>query len=122
MKRASFCWFAAIALLGSLLGCSGDSEDSEALQLTGIQSGEVASAKVDQRIEVTLQTIGAGEYGTPTITSTAVTFEQVSFVEPPNPAGPRQRFRFQARDPGEATIVIPHSSQRSEFSITLVVE
>jgi hypothetical protein len=110
---------AAIALLGSLSGCS---EDSETLELAGSQSGEVVSAKVDQRIEVTLQSVGPGIYGTPRITSAAVTFEHVSFVEPPNPAGPRQRFRFQARNPGQAAIDIPHSAQGSEFSITVFVE
>jgi hypothetical protein len=90
--------------------------------LTATQSGDVISATVDQNIEVTLRTIGPGEYGSPTLWSSVVTFEEMSYVQPPDPGGPKQLFRFKARSAGQCAIVIPHSPEGPEFSVVVVVE
>lgn len=115
-------WSRALALCGYIVGCAGDPGDANALQISQSQSGETTRVTIDQAIDVTLQAVGPGEYGTPTSTSSAVSFEEVEVVLPPAPAGLKQRFRFQARSAGEATIRIPRLPEGADFSLVVVVE
>ena len=71
---------------------------------------------------VTLQTIGPGEYGSPpTVSSEAVHFLDVSQVIPIVPAGPTQRFRFDATTRGKAIIVFQHTGNKRTVEDTVDV-
>jgi len=61
------------------------------------------------KIDITLQTIGPGQYETPTVSSGSVRFLGESTAGTPNPAGPRQLFRFEAMTVGRAEITIEHT-------------
>jgi hypothetical protein len=81
------------------------------LYLHGGNNGQRVTARVGQAIQLTLQTIGPGHYGTPKISSAAIEFEGAAFAKEQNPGGPRQVYRFRARSQGEARINIPHVVQ-----------
>jgi len=71
---------------------------------------------------VTLQTIGPGEYGSPpTVSSGAVDFLDVSLVSPYVPAGPTQRFRFDATTRGKGIIVFQHTGNNPTVEDTVDV-
>jgi hypothetical protein len=70
------------------------------------------SIEAGRELELTLQTVGPGEYGSPpALSSNAVRFLEVQLVTPAVPAGPTQRFRFAAVRPGQAVIVFHHTEQ-----------
>jgi hypothetical protein len=81
------------------------------LYLHGGNNGQQVTARVGQAIQITLQTIGPGQYGSPKISSAAIQFEGAAFAKEQNPGGPRQIYRFRARSEGEAQINIPHDVQ-----------
>lgn len=67
-----------------------------------------------QRLEITLQSIGPGEYlSPPTIASASgqsiLRFVDVALACPCPPAGLTQRFRFEGGEPGVATVAFQHS-------------
>ena len=75
---------------------------------------------VGQRIWLSLQTIGPGQYGEPTVSSQAVRFLDARYSSgPPNPGGPVQFYRFLTETPGRAEIHIPHSAGNEAFDLTL---
>jgi hypothetical protein len=90
------------------------------LQLDGRNHGQSIATSVGRRIDVSLQTIGPGQYGEPRVTSSAVRFIGIAPTGPPNPGGPRQLFHFEAIAPGSAVIDIPHS-RGTVFSVTINV-
>jgi len=64
-----------------------------------------------QELDITLSTVGPGQYDSlPVISSLALRFVDMSFVGPNTPAGPNQRFRFNAVSSGRATIFFNHSN------------
>jgi hypothetical protein len=74
------------------------------------------------QFSVTLQTIGPGEYGSPpTVSSDAVHFLDVSQAIPVVPAGPTQRFRFDATTRGKAIIVFQHTGNNRTVEDTVDV-
>jgi hypothetical protein len=78
--------------------------------------------KSGDEILVTLQTIGGGEYDEhPSVSSSAVVFEQVSIIGPYNPGGPRQLFEFKAVSAGQAVVSIPHTFQNLRFEVSIDV-
>ena len=82
-------------------------------------------AAVGDKIEVTLQTIGPGQYGTATSSSVRVLGEAPPAGQP-NPGGVRQLYRFEAVASGRASIEIPHGVSLSQdpappFAITVEV-
>lgn len=87
--------------------------EQHVLYLNGGNNGQEVSARVGQAIQLTLQTIGPGQYGSPEISSAAIRFEGAAFPKEQNPGGPKQVYRFRARSEGEARIKIPHVVQRS---------
>jgi hypothetical protein len=90
------------------IGCG--SAGSQTISLSNADSGETVVAAVGDKIEVTLQTIGPGQYGTPTVSSVSVMFlGESSPPGQPNPGGVRQLYRFEADSSGRADIAIPHS-------------
>jgi hypothetical protein len=89
--------------------------------LSGEDAGRTISVPAGAEIDLTLQTIGPGEYGEPQLSSEAVRFLDVPYVSPPIPAGPTQLFRFEAVSPGEATITIQGSWSKKIFIVTVEV-
>jgi hypothetical protein len=81
------------------------------LSLDNRNSGQRVTAAVGQPIQITLQTIGPGQYVSPQISSPAIRFVSAGFAEKPNPGGPRQIYRFRAGSEGEAHISIPHEAK-----------
>src|SRR5262245_31865641 len=85
----------------SMVGPSGRSVDVD-----GSSSGAVVTAHVGDEVRVTLQTIGPGQYGDPSVSSSVLRYDGVDLVGPPNPGGPKQLFRFSARARGRASVEI----------------
>jgi hypothetical protein len=83
----------------------------QVLYFNGGNNGQQVTARVGQQIQITLQTIGPGQYGSAKISSPAIEFEGAGFTKEQIPAGPRQVYRFRARSEGEARINIPHVVQ-----------
>jgi len=72
------------------------------------------SIKSGRELELTLQTIGPGEYASPPVVSSpAVRFLEVALVTPAVPGGPTQRFTITAVSPGVAVVVFHHTVQTS---------
>ena len=111
-----FCTVAAVIGL-ALTSCSRE----DRIRLTNADSGRQITVGVDAQIEITLQTIGPGEYSDPQVSSGSVRLVGVSSLTPP-PAGSRQLFRFQAAAPGRADIMIPHTGQNPLFTRGVEVE
>ena len=108
---------AALALVAA--GCHADR--LLAVSAAGSTSRTV-SAPAGAEIDITLQTIGPGEYASPpTVSSPAVQFLGVSDVAPYVPAGPTQRFRFRAASPGTALVTFRHTGTNRSIEDTLVV-
>lgn len=104
-----------IVALG-LVGCGQDP-----LEANGIPS-HTLTIKAGRELELTLQTIGPGEYASPPlVSSAAVRFLDVRLVAPPVPAGPTQLFRFEAVQPGLAVIVFQHTAQGPTIEDTINV-
>ena len=101
---------------GSPSGPSGDG-----LRLDNGDNGRAVSVRPGDEIDVALQTIGPGEYGVPSVSSSAVVFSGVSRLTPPNPGGPRQLFQFRVLAVGRADISIPHTGQNPRFVISVDV-
>jgi len=74
---------------------------------------------VGDEVDITLQTIGPGEYATPQLSSPAVRFLGMTYVSPALPAGPTQLFRFQAEAPGQTSISIQGALHNPAFEVTL---
>ena len=104
----------------TLLTACGSEESTAPDQNQG--RGETISVVASQVFFVELQTIGAGEYVSPPgISSSAVHFLGVTLGEPV-PAGPTQRFRFQAVQSGRAIITFRHTGQGPTVQDTVVVQ
>ncbi len=105
-----------------LVACSGtDGTGTTPIALSGADSGNTVTVAVGQELDVTLQTIGPGEYGTPSLSSPAIRFLDVSYPPQQNPGGPRQLFRFQAVSAGTVEVSVPHTVKDLPFSITVNV-
>jgi hypothetical protein len=117
------CVIATIGILCITAGCSSPGKPSgPGLSLSNADNGRVLSVNTGDEIDVTLQTIGGGEYfQRPDVSSRSIVLLSVSYVSPPNPAGPKQLFRFKAAAPGQAAISIPHTGQNPLFGITVDV-
>src|SRR6266851_1748118 len=103
----SFAKFVAgLSLVAALAACSGGGYGAPAgspgaapgtkISLTMAETGQTIKVPVGDEVDITLQTIGPGQYASPTVSSPAVRFLGVSEVGPAIPAGPTQLFRFQA--------------------------
>jgi hypothetical protein len=85
-------------------------------------SNQSLTVATGTRFTVTLQTIGPGEYSAPpAVSSGAVHFVDVSLVSPYVPAGPTQRFRFEATSSGKAIIVFQHTGENRAVEDTVNV-
>ena len=101
---------------------SPSSPSAKVWRLDSGDNGRLLSVGVGDEIEVTLQTIGPGQYDEhPGVSAPAVVFAKVSMPFPPNPGGPRQLFQFTAAAAGQAAISISHTFQNLRFEITVDV-
>ena len=104
----------ALALAGAL-ACHSDA-------IVALDPGERnrrISAQVGERIEVTLQSIGGGEYAA-SLSSGAVVFLDVEYCGA-LPAGVTQCFLFRAVSRGEAIITFTHSGMNATVQDTVDV-
>jgi hypothetical protein len=107
-----------LAILAGILGI-GCSSDPAPVAVTQEDNGRTLDLAMDQEVDVTLQTIGPGQYGTPTLSSSAVDFEGMHFSSKQSPGGPTQIYQFRAVHSGNTLIVIPHDGEASDFALTL---
>jgi hypothetical protein len=94
-----------LALALTIASCH---RSNERITLDNSSNGRTISAAPGDTIEVTLQTIGPGQYETPTVFG-PIRFLGESAAGAPNPGGPRQLFRFQAVTTGRGEITILHT-------------
>jgi hypothetical protein len=87
---------------------SQSSAKQHVLYLKSTNTGQDVDAAVGQPIQITLQTIGPGEYDSPQISSPAIRFESATFAKEQIPGGPKQIYHFRAVSEGEAQIKIRH--------------
>jgi len=120
--------FVALALLQMLCGkaaaqkdASPSSGNQRVISLNLTNSGQRVVATVGQQVDVTLQTIGPAQYGTPQISSSAIRFEDVAVTKPWLPAGPTVVYIFEAAAEGEAQIKIPSTNPSANFAVTFEV-
>jgi len=91
------------------------------LEANGIPSHTI-SITAGRELDLTLQTIGPGEYASPPLVSSAVVrFLDVREVGPPVPAGATQRFRFATVGPSVAVIVFHHTAEGPTIEDTVDV-
>jgi len=83
---------------------------SNRISLDSSSNGHTISVAPGDKIDITLQTIGPGQYETPTVSSGSIRFLGESSAGLPNPGGPRQLFRFEAMTVGRAEITIRHTA------------
>jgi hypothetical protein len=109
-------WQAGGLIALGLAGCG-----QSPLEANGSPS-HTLSITVGRELDLTLQTIGPGEYVSPPLVSSgAVRFLDVRLVTPHVPAGPTQQFRFEAVRPGVAVIVFHHTVQGPTIEDTVNV-
>lgn len=113
---------AAIALAAMAASCH---SSNDRISLDNSSNGHTTSAAPGDEIDITLQTIGPGQYQTPSV-SGSVRFLGESAAGLPNPGGPRQLFRFEAVTVGRGQITIPHTAmepplQTPPFMVTVDV-
>ena len=126
-SKASLCracfliWMAVL-----LVGCG--SSESKIISVDNGGAGQSVVASVGEKIEVTLQTVGPGQYGDPILSSGSVKFLEESSAGTPDPGGPRQLYRFEAVSTGQVNITIPHTGDLPDgpaipaFMITVTVK
>ena len=85
-------------------------------------TGRTIHMVVGQELDVTLQTIGPGEYESPpAISTSSLRFLNAALVAPYVPAGPTQQFRFRGVSRGQAIITFVHSGTNPTVTDTVEV-
>ena len=107
----------ALVIAGSF-ACHGDA----IVSLSAGERDRRVTARVGERIEVTLQTVGPGEYASPpAISSPSVAFLDVGYCGAAVPAGPTQCFHFRAVAPGRALLTFTHTGNNPPVQDTVNV-
>jgi hypothetical protein len=104
-----------ILVVAAGLACRGDS-------IVALDAGDRdrhISAHVGDRIDVTLQSIGGGEYS-PALSSSAIAFLNVEYCGTV-PAGVTQCFHFRAASPGQVLLTFTHSGMNPTVHDTVDV-
>lgn len=99
--------------------CAGDPAP---LTLSDPDSGRDVTLAMQQAVDLTLHTTGPGGYGTPTLSSAAVSFEGLTYPAGQVPGGPTQLYQFTATAQGSAVLRIPFEDgldSRPPFTLTL---
>jgi len=112
-----------LAVLALWMASCIEAGTQKVLSLNRANDKQRVAATIGQPIEITMQTIGGGQYGTPQISSPVVRFEGSAFKPPreQNPGGPTQVYRFTAVAEGEAQVRIPHTAENATFTVTIQV-
>ena len=108
-------------MLVSAIGFASAGCDPEPLTLSDQDSGHEVAVAMDEAVEITLHTIGPGSYGTPTISSSIVSFDGLTYPGPAVPGGPIQRYQFTATAEGSAVLTIPFDGVDGHAPFTLTV-
>ncbi len=108
-----------LVFLPAVLACGA----SEAVGVSLVSNtGQTVTVTSGTQFTITLGTVGPGDYAVPpAVSTTSVRYLTVSVVEPFVPAGPRQRFVFEANAPGTAVIVFSHTGNNPIVADTVVV-
>jgi hypothetical protein len=127
-SKASLCHAGFLIWMVMLLTMGCGSSKSHIISLTNDDSGRSVVVSVGDTIEVTLQTIGPGQYGDPIVSSGSIKFLEESQAITPIPAGPTQLYRFKVVNSGQIEIAIPHTDGSLNgpvipmFTITIAVQ
>jgi len=89
------------------------------MNFTAADTGRTVSAPIGSEVDITLQTIGPGQYSTPQLSSSSIQLVTTSQVTPVVPAGPTQLFRFAVLSAGTTTISIQSTGQNPTFTLTV---
>ncbi len=116
----------AVMLAACLVGACAASQaptapasQSEPVTVGG--SSQTATASVGEEIDVTLRTLGPGQFDSmPTLSSGAVQFAGAAIVPPYDPGGPRQQFRFTAPRPGTTVVTFTQVGRADGFPVAVV--
>ena len=112
-----------IRLLLLLTACGNDD-----VRLTSGDAGKTIPVPVGSSIEITLTTIGPGQYGAPQLSSSAVQFENMNFASTQSPGGPTQIFLLRCGARGSTVVTVPHmggfsqSGAEKSFEVTVQCE
>jgi len=115
--RKLACFFVSSTL--SLLSSCGGDATSTPVELTNQNDGDTVVVGIEAVAELTLGTIGPGQYADPQLSSEAVHFEGVEFAAVQNPGGPTQIYTFRCVRVGATTITIPHTAAAREFTLVI---
>jgi hypothetical protein len=118
-------------ILFTIISCNKNISINDPLSLHGTvfhlsnaNSGQTVSVSLKDTVDIRLQTIGPGEYGSPEISSSSIYFEKI--LRTPrneiNPGGPVQYYQFVADLKGQAKISILHTYNSVVFEITIEVK
>jgi hypothetical protein len=120
IRRADILLRATATIVIALLAACGGN-NPVGISITGSTS-RTFTVPAGFQFSVTLQTIGPGEYSSPpALSSSAVQFRDMADVCPCVPAGPTQRFRFLAVDPGSAIVRFTHTDRNPIVEDTVLV-
>lgn len=110
-----------ITVLAVTIGIGCHSDSITAVKLNADQRNQRISARVGQRIDITLQSVGPGEYAIPPILSaTSVAFLDASHGGAV-PAGVTQYFHFRGASPGQTIVTFVHSGNNPTVQDTIDV-
>lgn len=90
--------------------------------LLSSSNGQTVLMNIGDTIDITLQAIGPGSYGSPEINGNAISFIYDSTISPYLPAGPTQKYGFVGTNIGSSSISISDSIMKSVFAITCKVQ
>src|SRR5215475_5273869 len=94
-------------VLVSAVGFASASCDPAPLMLNDQDSGRDVALAMHQAVDITLHTVGPGAYGTPTISSSVISFEGMTYPAGQVPGGPTQLYQFTATAEGSDVLSIP---------------
>jgi hypothetical protein len=97
-------------------GVSSPTRKPQVLSLDFTNNGQRLAATVGQQIEITLMAVGPYHLGHPQISFPAIRLESVVPLLPPNPAGVKLTYTFDAVAEGEVQVKIPLISQSPGFA------
>jgi hypothetical protein len=118
VRQTFYRRLATLAVAASTISCGGDT----LVALTASDRNRRVGAHVGDRIEITLQTIGSGEYASPpAISSPALSFLDVAGCGESIPSGGTQCFHFRAAQPGTAVVTFTHTDQNPPVQDTVDV-
>jgi hypothetical protein len=124
----TFLWIPCRHTSAQEIGVSSINGNQQLLSLNFTNNGQHLPARVGQRIEVTLGTVGPTQYGDPQVSSPVIRLDSVALDTPPNPGGPTFIYMFEAVAEGGAQVRIPiiHSqdqdlAKRLTFTVTIRV-